>query len=198
MVIMVHKSRKLKGLSDLFSQEGIVALEQGQAYVSYLKKKFEPIKAKFVPYTGGVSSFLHDPQFAQQGYIFSEPLTAKAQGADPDFFLLASAGYNPYSAVVAVRAEYLKQNEALVKSMVTAIRDGWASYRKSPQEANQKMASLNKAMDLATFAAAAKEQERLLGDGSMSESRWKEHIQQLLDAKALTKAPDAQACFRNF
>lgn len=198
MGIMVHKSRKLKDLADLFSKEGTIALQQGQAYVDFLKKKYDTSKVKFVPYTGGITNFLRDENYSQQGFIFSEPVSAKRQGADPDFFLLASAGYNPYTAVLAVRGDYLKKNEDLVKRMVAATREGWEIYKKFPEEANKRMHELNKAMDLASFSEGSKNQNSLLGDGTMAEARWKEHIQQLLDAKTISKSVDAKDCFRNF
>lgn len=198
MGIMVHKSRKLKDLADLFSKEGTIALQQGQAYVDFLKKKYDTSKVKFVPYTGGITNFLRDENYSQQGFIFSEPVSAKRQGADPDFFLLASAGYNPYTAVLAVRGDYLKKNEDLVKRMVAATREGWEIYKKFPEEANKRMHELNKAMDLASFSEGAKNQNSLLGDGTMAEARWKEHIQQLLEAKTISKSVDAKDCFRNF
>lgn len=199
MGVMVHKSQKLKSLDELFSREGFtLALQKGQGFVDYLEKKFGFSKVKIVPYTGGIANFLKDQHFAQQGFIFSEPLSAKREGAVPDFFLLSSVGYNPYTEVMAVRGDYLKSNTEVVKQMVTAVREGWEAYVKDPQATNKLMGDLNKAMDAQTFVEAALVQKPLLGDGKMTETRWTEHIQQLMDSKTITKAPAAAECFRNF
>jgi len=199
MGLMAHKSLKIKDLADLFNREGLtLAIQRGEAYVDFLEKKFGLSKMKVVPYSGGVASFLRDSNFVQQGFIFSEPLTAKREGAQPDFFLLATAGYNPYAIVMSVRGDYLKKNEELVKKMVMAVQEGWDAYVQDPQPANKLMGELNRAMDAQTFTEGSLVQKPLLGKGLMAESRWAEHIQQLLDAKTIKKAPSPKDCFRSF
>lgn len=206
MGIMVHRSRQLKDLDGFFKAGGTLALQKGQAYVDFLQKKFSFEKVKIVPFTGGIAQFLKDPSFAQQGFIFSEPISAKNAGVEADFFLLANVGYNPYSVVLAVRGEMISKNETLVKSMVAAVREGWKLYLKDPAPANQRMSELNRAMNLETFAAGAEAQKPLLetsfskefGLGNMSDDRWHTHIQQLKEAKTISQDVPAPTCFKNF
>ena len=81
--IMLHASRKLASLADLFKAPGTVALQRGLPYARLLEKKYGFEKVKIVPSPGGdISAFLANKNFAQQCFIMSEPLTAKHQGAD--------------------------------------------------------------------------------------------------------------------
>ncbi len=68
-----------------------------------------------VPYDGGVAHFLTDPNFGQQCYVTSEPIAARQKGADPQVFLLADSGFDPYATVVVTRRELLQKNPDLVK-----------------------------------------------------------------------------------
>lgn len=201
--IMVHKDRGIDSLEQLFKTPGTIAMEPGLPYGKFLMKKHPPTSdVKIVPYTGGVAQFLNDKTYSQQGFIFSEPILAKKNGADPHFFLLAETGYNPYTVVVATTEEYLVANPMIVKAFVKAVRAGWASYLKDPAPANAVMGQLNTNMDQSTFAAAAEAQAGLVSDGksplgNMSADRWEELGRQLVDLGIIDVAPPAQACFVN-
>jgi NitT/TauT family transport system substrate-binding protein len=201
--IMVHASRGLKSIEQVFTSGGTLALEIGLPYGKFLEKKYGLGKVKRVPYTGGIANFLADQNFSQQCFIFSEPLAAKQAGADPQTFLVADAGYNPYTGVVITSGDYLKQHPQQVKAMYESLRDGWTSYARDPKPANQAMGELNKTMDQPTFAAAAEAQKALLesddtkksGMGVMTLERWKTLVQQLADLKVIDKPVPAEECF---
>jgi NitT/TauT family transport system substrate-binding protein len=106
--IMVHASRGLTSIAEVF-RSGTLAVEPGMAYAAYLKQKFSWEGVQVVPYDGGVARFLTDPNFGQQCYVTSEPIAAKKQGGDPQVFLIADAGYNPYTTVVVARRELVEQ-----------------------------------------------------------------------------------------
>jgi NitT/TauT family transport system substrate-binding protein len=203
MGIMVHQSPEIKSLADFFQRGGTLALQQGQAYVDYLQSRFDFSKVRVVPYAGGVSNFLRDKNFAQQGFIFSEPVVARRSGAPNSFFLLADEGYNPYTLVMAVREEDLIKREDVVRRMVLAVREGWEAYLNDPIPANKVMGRLNRAMDEQTFQEATQDQKPLIKSaegalGAMTVERWQTHIDQLLKAKSITKKVEAEKCFRNF
>jgi NitT/TauT family transport system substrate-binding protein len=99
--VMVRADSPVKSLKDLLADaQYTVALQRGIGSTLFIQKKFAPIKAKIVPYTGGISTFLNDPKFAQQCFVTSEPLAANKQGKPAKSFLVADEGYNPYSAVL--------------------------------------------------------------------------------------------------
>jgi NitT/TauT family transport system substrate-binding protein len=194
--LMAHASRGAKSIADLLSS-GTVALEPGLPYAAYLKKKHGFDRVKIVPYDGGVARFLADKDFAQQCFVTAEPLAAKKQGGDPQVFLVADEGYNPYLGVLVARRALWNEKPDLVRAFIKASREGWEAYVKDPSRANAVMGALNKTMDAETMKAAAAAQEPLLqgeatragGFGAMTRARWETLGQQLADLGIVEKAP---------
>jgi NitT/TauT family transport system substrate-binding protein len=192
--IMVHASRKLQKLEDVF-HSGTLGLETGLAYAAYLKKKFSWQGVKVVPYDGGVAHFLADPSFGQQCYVTSEPIAARQKGGDPAVFLIADAGFNPYTTVVITRRELLTKSPELVRAFVLATREGWRDYLDHPQATNALLGKLNSSLDAATLGAASDAQKPLIetedskrdGLGTMQRARWQTLADQLLDLKIIDK-----------
>ncbi|MEO7094272.1 MAG: ABC transporter substrate-binding protein, partial [Polyangiales bacterium] len=178
-------------------------LETGAPVGAYLKKKFGFGGVTIVPNDGGIAKFLTEPSYAQQCYITSEPLAAKEKGGDPQVFLAAEAGFDPYANVVITRGSTLKDNLPMVKAFVAATAEGWRAYLADPTAANATMAKLNTAMPPATFAAVADAQRSLVeteatkahGLGTMTEARWATLSNQLADLGLVTAAPKATDCF---
>jgi len=202
--IMVHAARKLTKIEQAF-QSGTLAIETGIYYSSYLKQKFSWSGAKIVPYDGGVARFLADPEFAQQCYVTSEPLAAKRQGSDPQVFLIADTGYNPYATVVITRRELLGKQPEVVRAFVRAITQGWQSYQRDPNPTNRKLGELNKSMDAEALRASAEAQKPLIenddtkrsGIGSMQRARWDQLATQLFELKAVPQKPNVDELFVN-
>jgi NitT/TauT family transport system substrate-binding protein len=200
--IMVHAARKLAKLEDAF-HSGTLALETGAAYAAFLKSKFSWSGVKVVPYDGGVAHFLADPSFGQQCYVTSEPIAAKQQGADPQVFLIADSGFNPYVTVVITRRELLQKSPELVKSFVEATREGWKSYLDAPQATNEVLHRLNPSLTPDTLEAAAAAEKPLivggdaveLGLGAMTRVRWEQLASTLLSLKLLEQPLDVNAAF---
>ena len=159
-------------------------------------------KVKLVGYSGGIAAFMADKNYAQQCFIFSEPIAAGRQGAKVKTFLVADAGYNPYTGVLIARTDYVKANRATVEAMVKSFREGWQQYLRDPRPANDLMHSLNKTMDEQTFAEAAEVQKSLILPegmepeqiGTMTMSRWQTLIRQMRDLKVLDSDVDAREC----
>src|SRR5256714_11094745 len=63
--IMVHASRGLKDIADVF-QSGTLAMEVGLPYAKFLERKYGFGKIKRIAYDGGFANFLADRDFAQQ------------------------------------------------------------------------------------------------------------------------------------
>jgi NitT/TauT family transport system substrate-binding protein len=202
--IMAHASRGLKDVSEVF-KSGTLACEPGLAYVKFIEKKYGVSGDNVVPYQGGITTFLNDKNYAQQCFVFSEPLLAKKQGSDPQTFLIADAGYNPYTGVIITSGDYLKTHADIVKKVTDSLREGWRAYLDDPKPANDAMHLINPNMDLETFAADAQAQESLIenadtkanGLGTMTLDRWKQLCDQLVDLKIVTSAPKPADCFVN-
>lgn len=202
--VMAHKARGFTSLKDVFQSDGILAAEDN-AWLQHCRKKYAPVKVKLTGYSGGVAGFLARPDYSQQCFVFSEPILARKQdpAADPQTFLIAESGYNPYTTVVITSGEMLRTHPARVKAMADACRAGWRAYLDEPTPANRLMSQLNTDMDLDTFtkgAAAQKplietEETKSIGLGGMTVQRWSTLAQQLLDLGVLKNAPPAERCF---
>jgi NitT/TauT family transport system substrate-binding protein len=208
--IMVHRARGFTKIEDVFANPGTLAAENNP-WLKYLRKRFgggprtglRPPQVKITGYSGGVAAFLAKPDHSQQCFIFSEPILAAKQGGDPQTFLIADAGYNPYTTVVIAKGDYVRKNPQIVASLVAACREGWQAYLDDPGPTNAVMGKLNRDMDAETFAAGAKAQEPLVrtrqtkagGLGTMTKERWAALGQQLVEAGVITEAPPAESCF---
>src|SRR5512133_665565 len=73
--IMVHEERGANSIADVF-KGGTLAMEKGLAYSRFLEKKDGFGNVKLVGYSGGIAAFLADKNYAQQCFIFSEPIAA--------------------------------------------------------------------------------------------------------------------------
>jgi NitT/TauT family transport system substrate-binding protein len=130
-------------------------------------------------------------------------LAAKKIGIEPQTFLIAEAGYNPYTTVLATSERYLKSNPQIVKSMIEATRAGWERYLSDATKTNEHMANLNPTMPMETFTESAEAQKPLIqtadtkqsGIGTMTNARWRTLAQQLLDLKIIQNVSDPEAVF---
>jgi NitT/TauT family transport system substrate-binding protein len=202
--IMTRASRGFKTLADIFSHRGILAMERGLPYSNFLQKKYGFDKLKIVPSPfGDLTLYRTEENYAMQCFITSEPLAAKKTGIEPQTFLIAESGYNPYTTVLATSEKYLKENPEVVKRMIDAVREGWRAYIGDPTKANEYMGKLNPTMDAETFKASAAAQQPLietadaqgLGLGAMTLERWQTLVRQLVDLKVIDKPVDPQSCF---
>jgi NitT/TauT family transport system substrate-binding protein len=201
---MAHQARGFKSMADVFNHDGTLAAED-DTWLKYLVKKYEPIHVKVTGYAGGVAGFLARADMSQQCFVTSEPLLAKRQGGDPQTFLVAEAGYNPYTTILITSGKTLREKPDQVRLMVEACREGWRQYLDDPSTANAAMGKLNSEMDADTFRQAAAAQKPLIetertasrGLGTMAADRWQTLGQQLLDLKVIDRIPPASECFLN-
>ena len=201
--ILVHASRGLRSLGELFEKGGTLALEPGLPYAAYLRAKYGFDRMQIVPYDGGIARFLSDAGHAQQCFVTSEPLAARRKGSDPQTFLVADAGFDPYATVVVTRRELLAREPERVRAFVLATAEGWRAYGEDPRATNAAMGKLNPAMDAATFAEAAAAQRPLVetdetrraGIGAMTRARWETLARQLAELHIVDRAPPADDLF---
>lgn len=202
--IMVHQARGFTSLKDVFTHDGVLMAEDN-SWLHYLVKKFGAGPVKIIAYDDEIAQFLAKPTYSQQCFVTSEPIQAKRLGGDPQTFLIADAGFNPYTTVVICRGDLWRSNPERVRAMAAACREGWAAYLENPAPTNVLMNALNKDMDLQTFASAAAAQKSLIEDdqtkaaglGTMTGERWNMLAGQLLDLGVLDKPLKGEDCFIN-
>ena len=201
---MVHPERKIKSLKELFQAEGTIALQKGLPYTLWIEKQYAPIKAKLVPYTGGISKFVQDKGFAQQCFLTSEPIAARKEKLAPVTFPISDSGFNSYQTVVVAHEDTLRDEKGMVEKFLRATKAGWISYLKDSAATNAGMHRLNPGMSLETFAESSKIQKAFIetpesrknGIGAMSRARWEEMYRQLIEVKLVQTGMDVTQFFR--
>lgn len=203
--IMTRQEKNYASLEQVLNDHKATLLWQnGLPYALFLTQKYGRPKSQTAPYSGGIGAFLQSPNINQQCFITSEPLAAEKAGLKVKSFLVADAGYNPYTTVLVTRRERLQKNKAEVEALVRAVRAGWEAYLKDPETTNRDLNRLNPAMDLATMNRSAQAQKPLIetpwtlkaGLGKMQNERWLSLIEQLASLKLIRTKPAAERLFR--
>lgn len=205
-IIMCREENKFDSLKDLFASNVRLAWQAGLPYALFLKQKYPKTKVQSVPNTGGLPIYTQkkDHRICLQGFVTSEPFLATKAGVASQVFLIAEEGFNPYTTVLAVRKDTLEKNEDLVKRVVLAAREGWASYLRNPTPTNAELNRLNPSMDLRSMKESAEAQVPLIRTstdaqiGTMTNERWSQLIQQMKEIKLIKKTLSSETQFKNF
>ncbi|MFN3648464.1 MAG: ABC transporter substrate-binding protein [Armatimonadota bacterium] len=184
-IIMVHEKSGIRSFEQLKNVK--LAMSDTGAFAQYLRKRYPFEGVQIVPYTGNVAQFLVDPDYAQQGYIFSEPHVARKKGGDPYPLSVAEVGFNPYTSLLVTHEERIQSDPETVRKMVEASVRGWEKYLEAPEETNRRIHELNPEMELDLLELGARDMEPLVRDetakqegiGHMSRERWETLAQQL-------------------
>jgi NitT/TauT family transport system substrate-binding protein len=200
--IMVHKARGFTKIDDVFTNAGTLEAED-VSWLKFLTGKFPGAPVKLTSNSPGIATFLAKPDLSKQCFVTSEPLQATAGGSDPQTFLIADAGYNPYTTVVIARGEMVRKDPETIKKMILALREGWRTYLDDPLATNGVMGKLNREMEASTFTEAARVQHDLIETadtkktslGEMTNERWQTLAKQLVDLAVIKTAPAPAECF---
>lgn len=121
----VEKFEDLAKLNTIFlSKEGYITFFE---WMKSLNVGFKD--EQFKPYQFNPAPFIADKQSAQQGYLTSEPFEVERQaGFKPKVFLLAEAGYDPYSTTIETMQKMVDEKPDLVQRFVDASIVGWYNY----------------------------------------------------------------------
>ena len=193
--IMVHKASGIKQFADL--KNLTLAINQNSTFGNYLQRKVSLDGCTIVPYPGNVSTFLLNPDFAQQAYVFSEPFTAKKEGGDPHSLMAAEIGFNPYTSTLITEASMIRDKPDLVRDFVQAVQKGWQKYLTEPEETNRFILAQTDQMgdeDLDILEFGAKELQALclpddspgtVPPGNMTSDRWQRMADQLVECEVV-------------
>ena len=201
--IMVHKKSGIRRLEDL--KDMTLAAGSGKAYLEYLKTQVTLENVKLVPYAGSSALFLKDENFAQQGYVFSEPFVARQKGADPHVLMVSEIGFNPYTSLLVTHGEMVTGQEALVAKVVRASRRGWQDYLANPRTVNAYIHKVNPEMDMESLQFGVEAIQPLCLPenmsptelGAMSLERWQALSNQLKEIDWLDAELDPATAFES-
>lgn len=182
--IMVHEKSGIRSFAEL---KNVKLAVNPSPFASVLKKNVPLEGCQIVPYEGQVSAFLLDENYAQQGYVFSEPFVARQNGGDPHSLMAADIGFNPYTSVLIVSDATLKENPGLVRRVVAASQRGWLKYLDNPAKTNEHIHEKNPEMPVDALEFGVTELKKLCLTGAVNETnfglmtagRWVDLLKQL-------------------
>jgi NitT/TauT family transport system substrate-binding protein len=194
---------KLKGRVLLIGSGGRVT------YWPYLKRKYDLSDSELRPYTFNMAPFLADKNAVQQGFLSSEPYSIeKALGRPPSVLLIADAGFSAYQTTIAISRKMASEKKDLVQRFVNASLEGWAQYLKggpaieaanalikqaNPEQTDDRIAYAIKVMNergIVLSGDALKD-----GVGAMSDRRWKDFYESMVDVGVLPKNLDVSRAY---
>ncbi len=198
--IMVHEASGITKLEELVNVE--LAISDSRPFALWMKKKLPLTNVRMVPFNGLVGEFLVKPDFAQQGYVFSEPFVAKEKGGDPKVLMVSDIGFNPYASVLVTTEVVINQRPDLVKAVVAASVKGWEQYLLDPAKTNEAIHGMNKDMSPAALKYGVEAMAPLCKTGEgmaacgMTLERWQTLVQQIEELEDIPKGSvKPEECF---
>jgi NitT/TauT family transport system substrate-binding protein len=80
-------------------------------------------------YTFSAAPLIANPTWGMQGYLTSEPFFVEQEaGFAPDTYLIADAGYNAYSTIIATMADTIAERPEVVQCFVDGSAIGWYNF----------------------------------------------------------------------
>ncbi|HIE97104.1 MAG: ABC transporter substrate-binding protein [Fuerstiella sp.] len=198
--IMVHESSDIDTLQQLTDVE--LAISDTRPFALWMKKQLPLTNVTMVPYAGLVGEFLQKKNFAQQGYVFSEPFVAREKGGDPKVLMLSNIGFNPYASLLVTTEDTIRDNPEIVRKVVGASVRGWYAYLDDPVPVNERIHADNNDMTLEALAFGAEAMLPLCGTTEdvplcgMQLERWQSLVEQIEQLGEIeVGAVEAAACF---
>ncbi len=184
-------------LEDLKGKPIAVSAASNTTFWPWLKQRYGFTDDQKRPYAFSVQPFLVDPKLSQQGFATSEPFSIEKGGVKPVVFLLAEQGYPPYSEVLAVRRDALRERTDALTRFVRASAEGWKSYLANPAPGNALIKRDNPQMSDELLAYGHRKMQEFgivtgtdtatLGLLTMTDKRWQQTLEFLRGA-GLAKA----------
>jgi NitT/TauT family transport system substrate-binding protein len=183
--VMVHARSGIDRLADL--RDVTLAMQAGTPQLAWLERTVRLDRVRVVPYSGSVAAFLANDRYAQQAYVFSEPIIARSKGADPRCLSIAETGFDPYASVLVTNEAWLRERPERVRAVTEASAAGWRRYVEDPDPTNARILSRNPELgrDVVADGAAAlrplvlDDAARRAGVGSMDPARWATLVRQM-------------------
>jgi NitT/TauT family transport system substrate-binding protein len=192
--VMVHASTGITRLADL--HDVTLAMQAGTPYVAWLERTAKLPNVQLIPYAGSVAPFLQSERYAQQAYVFSEPIIAKAKGADPRCLSITETGFDPYTSVLVTSEALLAERPDVARDVAAASARGWERYVEDFGPAHAHILTLNPEIGREALDRGAEALRPLVlddaakrdGVGTMDPARWAAVVEQMrtigaIDAK---------------
>lgn len=192
-VLMTHPRDDIRSIADMKGKPIMIGSSALNTFWAWLRARFGFADSQIRKYTFNLAPWLVDETAIQEGYVSSEPFTARQAGVAPQVFLLADEGYPGYAAMIMVQNRVIAEKPGVVQAFVNASIDGWNSYlHDDPSPANTLIKKDNPEMTEAlldfarsTLVAAGIVESgdtAALGIGAMTDARWRAFYAAMRDA----------------
>ena len=193
-ILMAHPDQGLETLADLKGRPILISQDARTGYWEWLKAAYGFTDDQIRPYTFNPAPFLADKSAIQQGYLSSEPYAVEREGGfTPQVFLLADAGYDPYSTTIETSWQLVEENPDLVQRFVDATIEGWYNYlygdpgpgnalikQDNPEMTDEQLAYSIEKMKAYGIVDSGEALE--VGIGAMNDERWQSFFKFAADA----------------
>ena len=186
-ILIAHPGKGFDTFADLAKASKIlISAEANTTYWAWMKANFEGFTdEQLVPYTFSPAPFIADEMAVQQGYLTSEPYAIeKEAGFVPQVFLLADAGYTPYSTTIMAMKPWVDEHKDITQRFVDASIIGWYNYlygdnaaanamikTENPEMTDEQIAFSIEKMKEYGIAVSGEAVDK--GIGCMTDDRWK-------------------------
>jgi NitT/TauT family transport system substrate-binding protein len=204
--LMAHEERGFKSLADIKGHPVLIAQDSVNTFWQFLKVKYHFTDDQIRPYTFNMAPFLNDKAAVQQCYITNEPQMLAMQGVKTTTFLLADYGYASYSSLLLTSKKLATERPEVLQRFVDATIKGWATFlhgdytkaREAVLKANPDYTKENFEASrgaLIKFGIVESGDASKLGIGAMSDERWKEFFNTMVEAGVLPKDLDYKSAY---
>jgi NitT/TauT family transport system substrate-binding protein len=166
--LLVRPEAQIHSLADF--RDITLAAKPEDPFLEFTRQAlgWEQKNVTVVPYLS-MQAFFSNEKYAQQGYSFSEPFLARAQGIEPVVLMVSELGYNPYTSCLVADQSLIQSDPALVRKFVQASIRGWERYLADPESTNRRISQLNPDQTMDSLNFALEDIRRLC--------RWDEQLQ---------------------
>jgi len=197
-ILLAHKAANIRSYEDMRGKPVMISALARNGYWLWLKAKYGFTDDQIRPYTFNLVNFLNNPHAIQQGYVTYEPYAVRQQGAEPEVFLLADAGFLDYGGILLVRRETLETRRDVLQRFVKALSEGWRDFLfGDPSPGLKLIKSLNPQLtdDLIANSMKIMVERGLIhsgdaetgGIGAMTEDRWRRIYEDMAAAGVVEK-----------
>ncbi len=206
-VLIAHPNEGNDSFPALKGKPIMISADTRVGWWNFLKAKFGYSDSQIRPYTFNLAPFLADKKAIQQGFLGSEPFSIKqATGIDPVVLLVADAGFQGYSSLIATSDKLIDTNPDLVQRFVNASIEGFYSYLNGdPSPGNALILKDNPEMTqaLIDYGRASMKSHGILdsgdagtlGIGAMTAQRWQQFYQTTSDQGLYPKGMDVTKAY---
>jgi NitT/TauT family transport system substrate-binding protein len=201
--LMTHVD--VNSIADLKTREIMMTTSGRTNYWPWLKKKYGFTDGQAMPYTNNLQPFFVDNNLAVAALASDEPYVAQENKVPIKFFAFSKENWPPYGAPLVTTRDFLGKNREAVAAFVRASLEGWKSYMANPAAGNALIKAENPKMTDGELAFGNKIFKELkvieggdaatMGIGIMTDQRWKEIRDFMVEAQLLKPETDWKAAY---